>query len=146
MAGSTKYISNTRHQWPWWIESTLQAHLPLNFKLSIWWGQKSRHSWSDLWFQLELPSWYNFHSIKNDSWVSPQFTIKMVLDLILRSSPQADILFLISFKRERVEWWREKECVNISIDLLKLRVSNGWVWGGHNWVGYIKSIFPLKLI
>ena len=23
-------------------------------------------------------------------------------------------------------------------------VSNGWVWGGYNWVGYIKPIHPLK--
>ena len=23
-------------------------------------------------------------------------------------------------------------------------VANGWVWGGHNWVGHIKSIYPFK--
>ena len=23
-----------------------------------------------------------------------------------------------------------------------LGVSNRWVWGGHNWVGYIKLIYP----
>ena len=23
-------------------------------------------------------------------------------------------------------------------------VANGWVWGGHNWVGHIKPIYPFK--
>ena len=27
-----------------------------------------------------------------------------------------------------------------------LGASNEWVWGGHNWVGYIKPIYPLKPI
>ena len=29
-------------------------------------------------------------------------------------------------------------------NLSKLGVFNGWIWGGHNWVGYIKPIYPLK--
>ena len=29
---------------------------------------------------------------------------------------------------------------------LCIGVSNGWVWSVHNWVGYIKLIYPLKLI
>ena len=33
-----------------------------------------------------------------------------------------------------------------SICTLQLGVSNGWVWGGHNWVGHIKPIYPLKPI
>ena len=26
----------------------------------------------------------------------------------------------------------------------KLGVFNEWIWDGHNWVGYIKPIYPLK--
>ena len=32
--------------------------------------------------------------------------------------------------------------INWTFSMLKLRVSNGWVWSGHNWVGYIKLIYP----
>ena len=38
--------------------------------------------------------------------------------------------------RNLVEW----------TDAMELGVANGWVWGGHNWVGYIKPIYPLKPI
>ena len=30
--------------------------------------------------------------------------------------------------------------------LEQVGVSNRWVWGRHNWVGYIKLIYPLKPI
>ena len=30
--------------------------------------------------------------------------------------------------------------------LASMCMSNGWVWDGHNWVGYTKLIYPLKFI
>ena len=36
---------------------------------------------------------------------------------------------------------REREVI-----VLYVEVSNGWVSGGHNWIGYIKFIYPLKPI
>ena len=35
---------------------------------------------------------------------------------------------------------------SIVVSLSLTKVSNGWVWGGHNWLGYIKPIYSLKPI
>ena len=44
-------------------------------------------------------------------------------------------------------WNTLKETWSILYNIeLWVGVSNWWVWGGHNWVGYIKLIYPLKPI
>ena len=37
-------------------------------------------------------------------------------------------------------------CSNFCRTISHVGVTNGWVWGGHNWVEYIIPIYPLKLI
>ena len=46
----------------------------------------------------------------------------------------------------RVGRLKTRICTTNHIVLLIVGVSNRWVWGGHNWVKYIKLIYPLKPI